>query len=123
MDQARTQQEIDSNILKKQEQEMKEYNKQKVAETILQENTIKEQKVHSDDDLPFDDNSDEDQNYIDSTQAYDLWKIREILRLKRDRDEKLIHEQEQADILRRRNMTEEQRAAENELEGIGQKKQ
>ena len=66
MDQARTQQEIDSNLLKKQEQEMKEYNKQKVAETILQENTIKEQKVHSDDDLPFDDNSDEDQNYIDS---------------------------------------------------------
>ena len=90
-----------------------------MAETILQESTIKEQKQDSDDELPFSDNSDEDQTYLESAQAYDLWKIREILRLKRDRDEKVRHEEEQADILRRRNMTEEQRAAENELEGIG----
>ena len=44
--------------------------------------------MNSDDNLPFVDDSDEDKKYLNSAQAYEEWKIRELIRIKRDRDER-----------------------------------
>ena len=49
--------------------------------------------------------------------AYEKWKFREILRVKRDRDERCKFNQEKNEILRRRAMTEEERQAEDEKLG------
>lgn len=61
------------------------------------------------DELPFSDNEDEDMNYLNSNMAYEEWKIRELKRIKRERDERLASENEKKEIERRRNMTDEQR--------------
>lgn len=59
------------------------------------------------DELPFSDNEDEDMNYLNSNMAYEEWKIRELKRIKRERDERLASENEKKEIERRRNMTDE----------------
>jgi hypothetical protein len=43
--------------------------------------------MDSDDNLPFTDDEDEDRDYLNSNVAYEEWKIRELRRIKRDRDE------------------------------------
>lgn len=43
----------------------------------------------------------------------ELWKIRELKRIKREREERSKREKELAEIVRRRNLTDEQRLAEN----------
>lgn len=55
--------------------------------------------------LPFSDNEDEDRNYLNSNVAYEEWKMRELRRIKRDRDEKQAAEKEKLEIERRRNLT------------------
>ena len=67
--------------------------------------------------MPFTDDSDEDQEYLGSDVGYEKWKFREILRVKRDRDERTKFLQEKNEILRRRAMTEEERQAEDEKLG------
>ena len=43
----------------------------------------------------------------------ELWKIRELKRLKKEREEREKQEKEQAEIARRRNLTDEERKAED----------
>ncbi|CDR95076.1 micro-fibrillar-associated protein 1 C-terminus containing protein, putative [Babesia bigemina] len=45
---------------------------------------------------------------------YELWKIRELKRVLRDRDERTAHERLAAEVERRRHMTEEERLADDE---------
>jgi len=45
--------------------------------------------------------------------AYSEWKARELKRLLRDRQELRAHEEEEAEILRRRNITDLERQEEN----------
>ncbi|GBE61700.1 microfibrillar-associated 1-like protein [Babesia ovata] len=45
---------------------------------------------------------------------YELWKIRELKRVLRDRDERTAHERLMEEVERRRNMTEEERLADDE---------
>lgn len=108
------------------EAEVKDYNKIKLSEVLVREEVERERRereqeqkrraFESDDEenLPFVDDDDEDDTYLQSEVAYELWKVREITRIKRDQDERLKHEREQAEINRRRNMTEEERRAEDE---------
>jgi microfibrillar-associated protein 1 len=54
---------------------------------------------------------------LSSNIAYEDWKVRELRRIKRDRDEKAALEKELAEIERRRNMTDIERMEENERLG------
>lgn len=71
----------------------------------------------SDDNLPdfalVDDVEGEDRDYLNSQQAYEDWKIRELRRLKRERDERGVREKERKEIERRRTMTDAERTEEN----------
>ena len=59
--------------------------------------------------MPFTDDSDEDENWLKSEVAYEKWKFREILRIKRDKDERDKFLKEKHEVERRRALTEEQR--------------
>lgn len=62
----------------------------------------------SDAGLPDDTDDPED------AEAFELWRVRELTRLKRDIDAKMTLEMDRAETLRRRNMTAEQRKKEDE---------
>ncbi|TYZ62544.1 hypothetical protein PybrP1_009664 [[Pythium] brassicae (nom. inval.)] len=55
----------------------------------------------------------DDTDGVDPAQEYRDWELREMRRIKRDRDRKEQKRQEAEEILRRRNMTEEERQAED----------
>ncbi len=54
---------------------------------------------------------------MNNQEAYEAWKVRELRRIKRDRDEAGKREKELAEIERRRKMTDAERQAENLLLG------
>ena len=70
---------------------------------------------------PFPD-SDNDEKYVKSDIAYELWKARELKRILREREERATADEERKEVERRRNLTEVEREAENMREGIHQKK-
>ena len=81
-----------------------------VAEQIRRDEEQVENHVDgndSDANMPSDTDDNED------PMAYEAWKVRELQRVKRDRDLRLVHEQEKAETERRRGLTDEQRAAED----------
>ncbi|TNV78573.1 hypothetical protein FGO68_gene13112 [Halteria grandinella] len=104
--------------LKKQE-ERRNQTKLLVAEAVQKElEGIKEHEaidgLDSDDNLPdWAHDEDEDKAYLNLEQAYEDWKLRELKRLKRERDEKAAREKEAKEIERRRNMTDAERQEEN----------
>jgi microfibrillar-associated protein 1 len=49
----------------------------------------------------------DDDDAVDEVNQYELWKIRELKRLKRDREEEIRLEKERREIERRRNLTDE----------------
>ena len=59
----------------------------------------------------------ENRTYLNNQDAYEAWKVRELRRIKRDRDEAGKRAKEQAEIERRRKMTDAERQAENLLLG------
>jgi len=67
--------------------------------------------------LGLDDNSDceliDDNDEINEAEEYEMWKIRELKRIKRDATAKMTKEKELEFIERRRNMTDEERAADD----------
>lgn len=62
-----------------------------------------------DEEMPFTDDSDEDKEYLESEVAYEKWKYREVLRVKRIREERKKFDQEKVEVQRRRAMTQEER--------------
>src|SRR5690348_9716255 len=60
----------------------------------------------------------EDTDNLDEDAEFAAWKLRELLRIKRDRAEKHARELEKLDLERRRQMTDEEIARENERLGI-----
>lgn len=55
----------------------------------------------------------DDDDEKNEAEEYELWKIRELKRIKRDKEERLTRQKEIEFILRRRNMTDEERAADD----------
>ncbi|CAG8728068.1 30715_t:CDS:2, partial [Racocetra persica] len=55
----------------------------------------------------------DDTDGLDEQAEYEAWKLRELKRIKRDKEEREAREKEQEEIERRRNMSEEQRLAED----------
>lgn len=68
--------------------------------------------------LGLDDNSDvelmDDNDEINEAEEYEMWKIRELKRIKRDAEKRRDREKELEFIEKRRNMTDEERAADDE---------
>merc|ERR1719230_365262 len=68
--------------------------------------------------LDMDDRSDielmDDNDEINEAEEYELWKIRELKRIKRDKEERMTRQKEIEFIERRRQMTDEERAADDE---------
>jgi len=70
--------------------------------------------MDSDNNLPFSDSDgEEDHKWLNSNIAYEEWKMRELRRIKRDREEKVAREEEIKEIERRRGMTDVEREEEN----------
>ncbi len=59
------------------------------------------------------DNLPDDRDDIDEAAEYELWKIRELKRIKSDREERVRIEEEKREVERRRNLTEGERVLEN----------
>lgn len=103
------------------EEEMKKLKERKKIETkilvseAIKANNEKEdeeaEKSHSEEGMP------EDNDTVDIDQELESWKIRELKRLKRDRQERIKRDTEQAEINRRRLLTDEERKAEDMLLG------
>lgn len=55
----------------------------------------------------------DDNDEINEAEEYELWKIRELKRIKRDTEERLVRQKEIEFIERRRGMTDEERAADD----------
>lgn len=59
----------------------------------------------------------DDDDTKDTGMEYELWKIRELKRIRRDKEERQKFVVLQADVERRRRMTDEERLAENKRLG------
>ena len=59
--------------------------------------------------MPFEDNSDEDEKYLESEIAKEKWKIRELKRMSKLDEERDRFKEENEEMERRRGLTEEQR--------------
>lgn len=98
--------------------EEEEATRKQLAQQALEEQVekVKEEKrlgkKEWDDDVA-DENDIDDTEDIDPEAEYMEWKLRELKRLKRDREKMLARERELEEIERRRNLTEEERAAED----------
>ncbi|GLD94892.1 hypothetical protein PINS_up003517 [Pythium insidiosum] len=79
-----------------------------VAEELQREKESAQQGDVTDTDMP------DDTDGIDPEQEYRDWELREMRRIKRDRDQREARRKEAEETLRRRNMTEEERRAEDE---------
>ncbi|KAJ0399028.1 hypothetical protein P43SY_006899 [Pythium insidiosum] len=79
-----------------------------VAEELQREKESTEQSDATDTDMP------DDTDGLDPEQEYRDWELREMRRIKRDRDQREARRKEAEETLRRRNMTEEERRAEDE---------
>lgn len=85
--------------------ESKKQTKKLIEEEILREKLAEKE---TDENIKCDFDTDDDEN---DEQAYEQWKLRELKRTKRYRDEKENAEKEKQEILKIRNMTEEERQA------------
>lgn len=66
-----------------------------------------------DDDDVLEDDKDDGQINVKRQARYEAWKVRELKRILRDREEMESYEKELAEIERRRKLTDEERLAEN----------
>jgi len=93
-------------IEKKRIADQRKMHTQKMVGEAIRQEKLKEKET--DDGIQCDFDTDDE----DGEAAYDAWKLRELTRLKRDREERDQHEREQQELERWHNMTEEERQAE-----------
>ena len=106
----------EQNILLKKAQGIERANQTRmlVADSIRKNDALHEIK---DDDNNSDAGLPDDTDNIDEEMEFEEWKVREIIRLKRDAEEREAVMIEKADLLRRRNMTDEERMIEDKKDG------
>eukprot|EP00747_Dinoflagellata_sp_TGD_P182368 gnl/TRDRNA2_/TRDRNA2_36598_c0_seq1.p1 gnl/TRDRNA2_/TRDRNA2_36598_c0~~gnl/TRDRNA2_/TRDRNA2_36598_c0_seq1.p1 ORF type:complete len:482 (-),score=165.61 gnl/TRDRNA2_/TRDRNA2_36598_c0_seq1:73-1518(-) len=92
------------------EAQKKVESKQMLIEKIKEDDLAEQQAASKDENDASDIELIDDNDEVNEAEEYELWKIRELKRIKRDKEEKNIREGELAEILRRRNMTDEERA-------------
>lgn len=116
--------------LEKEEEEAEEKRKAKLKERKAESKTLVIGEIQKEADadaaaaLDTNDASDielmDDNDEINEAEEYELWKIRELKRIKRDAEEKRVRQKELEFIERRRNMTDEERAADDARLDAGQ---
>ena len=99
-------------LLKEEEHKRKEKKKQEtkllVIDAVRKDETAdKEAEDLSDGEMPNDDDD------VDQANEYEIWKIRELKRIKRDREALIEREKEKKEIERRRRLTDQERMEEN----------
>lgn len=99
---------------KQQEEERKNQTRVMVAESIRK---TEEQSTHFDD-ADSDAGLPDDTDDIDDEVEYEAWKVREMARLTRDAEEREEAIIEKTELLRRRNMTDEERMEEDRKLGL-----
>lgn len=102
---------IPSELRQKQEKKIEPIKEENSMDFLIKYEKIKEkqkQKDTTDEEILIDDT--DDPNDIEE---YSKWKIRELKRIQRDMEENTIKEKEIKEILRRRNLTDDQRKDEN----------
>ena len=82
-------------------------------EVVLAMDSDANMQSSSSDDDDIEDKKAEGQLSVKQQARYEAWKVRELKRILRDRDELEEYENELAEIERRRKMTDEERIAEN----------
>lgn len=107
---------IEEEVSKAQEKKREEERKKQEAQEQIIDTVriIKEEEQNAnekEEDIPNDDDE------VDKEREYELWKIRELKRIKRDQEEEEKEVREQEEIMRRRAMTNEQRAKEDRESG------
>mmetsp|Transcript_35559 Transcript_35559/g.36243 ORF Transcript_35559/g.36243 Transcript_35559/m.36243 type:complete len:469 (-) Transcript_35559:261-1667(-) len=121
-DQERVQRELE--LRETQQLQAKEERKQKtrvlVAESLRREEERKELQAQGDGESDSESRLPDDTDDADDEEEYESWQMREMMRMRRDAQEREEVALEQADIARRRHMTQEQRDAEDRKRGEGQ---
>jgi len=107
--------------LKKEEEEaLKQEEEKKVQQKVESKELLVDQirmDEEADNQIGANDGSDveliDDDDEKNEAEEYELWKIRELKRIKRDKQERLVRQKEIDFIIKRRNMTEEERLADD----------
>jgi len=108
--------------LKRDEEEAEAKEKEKKKERKVESKALVIDEIKRDEDMEregLNDNDNSDIELIDDNdekneaEEYELWKIRELKRIKRDKEEREVRTKEVEWILKRRNMTEEERLADD----------
>ncbi len=108
------QDEIALQTKKQQQDERANQTRMLVADSIRKTDELKELR---DEDNDSDAGLPDDTDNLDEELEFENWKVREIMRLKRDAEEREAVMIEKADLLRRRNMTDAERMAEDRKDG------
>ncbi|KAF1332117.1 Microfibrillar-associated protein 1, partial [Globisporangium splendens] len=108
------QEELETEEERKRQQELERLEQRKLETRKLVAEEIRREKEEGDGDAGMTDvEMPDDTDGVDPDQEYRDWELRELRRIKRDRDRKEQKRQEAEEVLRRRNMTEEERQAED----------
>ncbi|KAG0172941.1 hypothetical protein DFQ28_008497 [Apophysomyces sp. BC1034] len=96
---------------KRLQEELEERKKQ--SHDLLAEELKREKDGDLDEDLSTHHISVDDTDGLDEEAEYEAWKVRELMRIKRDREERIAREKEQEEIERRRELPEDVRLKED----------
>jgi microfibrillar-associated protein 1 len=87
---------------------IQEESKKMLFDMVRKEEEVKDEQKSDEEDMP------DDTDGKNEAEEYELWRIRELKRHRRDKSEREARALEKADIERRRNMTDEERKKEDE---------
>jgi len=100
-------------LLKDEERKLKDRKKAETKMLVIEASRTEEIVEKDVDDAASDGEMPNDDDDLDQANEYELWKIRELRRIKRDREHLMAREKEQKEIERRRQLTDQERMEEN----------
>eukprot|EP01129_Flabellula_baltica_P005687 TRINITY_DN2072_c1_g2_i1.p1 TRINITY_DN2072_c1_g2~~TRINITY_DN2072_c1_g2_i1.p1 ORF type:complete len:400 (+),score=141.12 TRINITY_DN2072_c1_g2_i1:28-1200(+) len=114
----KTEDEIAEEKAEQEEREKEDLEERRKRTLVLLKQKVVEEESE---DSSFDFSSSEEDDEETKQKEFELWKLRELRRIKREFEEIEAHKMEEAEKLRRQNMTDEEIERENEQIGRGEK--